>query len=613
MRGLDPRARARAVAAATVMVAVLLVGGLVPTATAQTPDRSDVVLEYDFSASILQDAATRNRFAAALDRIAARVDLISNDLIAGDTTMSILWFATRAADYPGCVDIQLLNSPDNVGHFADCLRFVAAQYRKGLTTARTKALGVDTNYVAAMQQAAKHLPANAERPAVILFTDGKHDVKGVPASLVQPTRDRLFGARTPFALLPVGMGIDPKQRRALTDGLERLRITRDMPPCVSGATFDWPTVSFDSADRAGNAVAVALQDATCTFTVAPTPTPPPAPTPAAVSNIHLTAGDARIELAWTPAAATAGSAGASAPPATGYQARCRPQGGSGDWVVSAASGTKATAVIEGLTNGQAYECEVSAVGATNTGDWTAASDTATPVGRPATPPKPTVEGLNAAVRIAEPAGAPGVDRYLYECSADNGATWPATVDAAAEDPSTELTDLTNGTEYVCRASAKNAVGVSDVSPVSDSVRPCGSALQCNPLILPIVGGITAVLLGAILLMMLAVIRGRPKGHVVAVVDVVHTANVGHGSKLGIAFTRGPDHRTVTSIVADTGRKAEVRISRLRGDRFEVRDRVGKHMVADGDAVVIIDGVGVRHSLVLRAFATNAASEVARGR
>src|SRR5437899_5006602 len=150
-----------------------------------------------------------------------------------------------------------------------------------------------------MEQAATHLPADAVRPAMILFTDGKHDVAGVPVSQVPIALNRLFGSRSPFALLPVGMGLDPKERTALASGLERLRVIRDMPACISGATFDWPQVVFDSPDEAGNAVAVALQDATCTFTAAPTPTPTPAPTPAPVSGIVLTAGDGRIEVAWT--------------------------------------------------------------------------------------------------------------------------------------------------------------------------------------------------------------------------------------------------------------------------------------------------------------------------
>jgi hypothetical protein len=36
-------------------------------------------------------------------------------------------------------------------------------------------------------------------------------------------------------------------------------------------------------------------------------------------------------------------------------------------------------------------------------------------------------------------------------------------------------------------------------------------------------------------------------------------------------------------------------------------------VADGDPIAFVDSVGVRHTLVLQAFATNAASQVARRR
>ena len=178
--------------------------------------------------------------------------------------------------------------------FADCLRSVAGAYRKGLDPGLERSIGIDTNYVAAMEQAAKHLPADAVRPALILFTDGKHDVAGVPVSQVQPALDRLFGTRSPFALLPVGMGLEAKDRTALEAGLARMRIIREMPACVSGATFDWPEVVFESADAAGNAVAVALQDATCTFTVAAPSTPAPStprrsPRSAASSSRRATA------------------------------------------------------------------------------------------------------------------------------------------------------------------------------------------------------------------------------------------------------------------------------------------------------------------------------------
>ena len=141
--------RRLAMRAALVMVvgSLLFSGGLTTTTRAAGPDKSDVVIDLDYSASILRDKANRDRFAAALESMAARVDETSADLVAGDTTVSMIQFATRAADYPGCTDLKLLNDPVAVGKFADCLRSLAAAYRKGLDKALTKKIGVDTNYV----------------------------------------------------------------------------------------------------------------------------------------------------------------------------------------------------------------------------------------------------------------------------------------------------------------------------------------------------------------------------------------------------------------------------------------------------------------------------------
>jgi hypothetical protein len=598
--------RAAGTVAAIVLATLVASAGVAPMARAQTtPDRSEVVLVFDFSASILQDATNRNRFGAALEGIANRVDEISSDLVAGDATMTIIQFAAKAIDYPGCADLKLLGSAPTVARFANCLRSVAGAYRKGLDPALTRSIGIDTNYVAAMQQAALHLPVDAVRPTMILFTDGKHDVKGVPVSQVQPTRDRLFGSRSPFALLPVGMGLDPKERAALEAGLVRLEIIRNMPACTSGTTFTWPQVVFQSPDQAGNAVAVALQNATCTFTVAPVPTPSatPAAAPAAVHGIVLTARDGAIDLTWAPPASTP-------VPILDYRVRC--QAGDGNWIESSEGVSLATAAtVEGLTNGTAYQCEVATVGAASEGVWTAAPTTATPLGRPAAPGKPSVEPLDSALRISVPPNqAAGVSGYHYECSADNGATWPAAADQASADNTTAMVEsLTNGVGYVCRAFAENATGLSDASPISDAVRPCASVLDCNTALRPVLGLIALLLAGGILVVLVLLWRERSRGYVVAVVDVIHTANLGHGSRLGIGFVRAPGSRRITGIVADRGPDAEIRIRLRRGGRFEVTDRMGRHVTSSGEPIVAADSVGVRHELVLRAFATNAASTV----
>ncbi len=368
-RGIGSRAGAVLAAVAVTMLTVL--GGITPPSARAAADPSDVVLVFDFSASILQDSTNRNRFAAALEGIADRVDEITADLLAGDATVSIVEFATKAADYPGCTDMKLLGSPSAVAKFSSCLRSVAGVYRKGLNSALTKRVGIDTNYVAAMQRAAVHLPADSVRPALILFTDGRHDVPGTPVGLVLPTRDQLFGSRPAFALLPVGMGLDPKLRTDLTHGLEALRIVKGIPACVSGSTFDWPTVTFQTAAAAGNAVGVALQDATCTFTVAPTPTPVPTPAPqfAPLVNFSITGGDGTATIHWASAPTPS-----SALPVTDYQARCRPSSG-GDYIASTeGTSTDTTATISGLTNGTAYQCEVAAVSGTTVGAFVPAGE-----------------------------------------------------------------------------------------------------------------------------------------------------------------------------------------------------------------------------------------------
>ena len=587
-----------------------LAAGLATTVRAAAPDQSEIVLVLDFSASILQDKANRDRFAGALEGMADRVDAISTDLVAGDTTTSIVQFAGKAIDYPGCADLHLLNSPAMVGKFADCLRAVAAAYRKGLDPALTKKIGIDTNYVAAMDQAAKHLPANAVRPAMILFTDGKHDVKGVPVSQVQPTRDKLFGKRTPFALLPVGMGLDPKERAALEAGLTKMRITKDMPPCASGATFEWPQVVFDTAEQAGSAVAVALQDASCTFTVAaPLPTPAPSvapPATIAVPNVIVTPGDGQVSVTWTPATVADG-----APKVTDYKVRCR--AGDGEPIESTEGvSLDRTAVVSGLANGTAYTCEVAAVVGTTVGPWVSAASIAVPVGRPPAPGKPSVTVQDQAVQISvTPDAAAGVTKLHYECSRDGGATWTAVADVASKDnPTAQIRNLTNGIDYVCRAFAVNAIGQSDASPLSDTIRPCGSSFECNPILGPAVGLLGGALVVGLILVFLALARTRRRGYVLAVVDVVHTANLGYGSKIGMGFIRDPETKRVTDVVADKDKTAEIRIHHMSGGRFEIRDRHGRSVVNDGDPIVVTDALGARHEVVLRAFNTNAASPVA---
>jgi hypothetical protein len=603
-----PLRASRTIAIAIAICGLLLGAGGAPavSATETAPDSSDVALVLDFSASILNDARNRARFAGALERMADRVDALSADLVTGDTTVSLVQFASKAKDVEGCTDLQLLNDPAAVATFADCLRTVGAAYREGLDPQLENAIGIDTNYVEAMEKGAAHLPADSERPAMILFTDGRHDVAGVPNRDVGRAHARLFDDRSPFALLPVGMGLAAGDRDQLTAGLEDLRVVRDMPPCVSGTTFEWPEVVFDSPGAAGSAVAEALQAATCTFTVAPTEppvTPAPPAAPGVVGNIQLTPGDGYIDMAWSPPAEGADAV-------TDYRARCTSDGET----IEAAGGvsTEPGARVEGLEQGREYRCEVATVTAAGDGEWVAAPGTAAPLGIPPPPAKPNVTAFNGAIEV-DVVPADGVEEYRYECSADGGTTWEESTAITSASTSARIRDLANGTDYVCRAFASNEIGVSDASAVSNVVRPCSGLLDCNPAALPIVVGTVSLLSLGILLALFGIYRERSQGYVLAVLDGVHSANIGKRSRLGIEVVRPPGSRQVSEIVANRGKKADFRVTMRRGGTFRVTDKARSQDVASGDMVIVVDSIGVRHQLVLHAFSTKSASAVATRR
>jgi hypothetical protein len=117
----------------------------------------------------------------------------------------------------------------------------------------------------------------------------------------------------------------------------------------------------------------------------------------------------------------------------------------------------------------------------------------------------------------------------------------------------------------------------------------------------------------LLAVIVALVRSRPTGYVVAVVDVIHTANLGHGRRLGIRFVRDPHSRYVTEMVPDRSSKADIRIHPRSGGRFEVIDKAGRHITMSGEPIVLEDSMGVRHEVVLRAFATNSAAAVSSRR
>jgi hypothetical protein len=134
-------------------------------------------------------------------------------------------------------------------------------------------------------------------------------------------------------------------------------------------------------------------------------------------------------------------------------------------------------------------------------------------------------------------------------------------------------------------------------------------MECNPVAAPLLVIVGAVLLGGLLALLVGLYRDRTRGYVVAVVDVVYTTNLGYGSRLGIRFLRAHPRGTVTGIVSDRSRNADLRIRHRGGDRLELADGSGTYPTTSGQPVVITDALGTRHQVILRRFHGSTASAV----
>lgn len=95
---------------------------------------------------------------------------------------------------------------------------------------------------------------------------------------------------------------------------------------------------------------------------------------------------------------------------------------------------------------------------------------------PTTPTNLSVTGGNgqASLSWTAPTGvisqAPITD-YIVQYSSNSGSTWTTFTDAVSTATSVTITGLTNGTTYVFRVAAVNAVGVGEYTAASSAVTP----------------------------------------------------------------------------------------------------------------------------------------------
>jgi hypothetical protein len=359
--GATSRARAPIAIAISAALAALVVGsGMVTAQTADDP--SEVVLVFDVSDSILDsDDGTNVEFAAALEGIADRVGDIADDLVVGNSTVSFVAFGRTAKPYPaGCQRLQLHADPDVVARFEDCLRRISAEYAAGSRAPVKERINTaGTDHVAALREAADLLRDVSSRSAVVFFTDGEHDPPGTSrdGENVVAEVTPAYAGRRPLAILPVGLGRRAGKFEADLGAIYQ-GFLRDMAPCEGRPTFAWPEVVFASGNDAGAAVALALQEVTCSFTVAPTPSLEPSPATApplataapVVTTIPDVPGQPRAEPLDGAARLTVDPAGGS--PVERYIFECT--GATGQTVRG--EGPESNVVVNGLANGETFQC-----------------------------------------------------------------------------------------------------------------------------------------------------------------------------------------------------------------------------------------------------------------
>ena len=199
---------------------------------------------------------------------------------------------------------------------------------------------------------------------------------------------------------------------------------------------------------------------------------PGAPTGLVASNPTSTS----IDLSWTAPADNGGQ------PVVQYGVRLTTDGGaSWSYRWTAAATPPATAyTVSGLTSGLSYQFEVTARNAVGFGPWSARtpaiSTTSVTGSAPSAPGSVAGKASNGQVALTWSApnnGGSAITGYGVDYSTNGGGTWTTVVAPVAAMTATSytVTGLTNGTPYVFRVAAANAVGTGPWSATSAVYTP----------------------------------------------------------------------------------------------------------------------------------------------
>ena len=191
--------------------------------------------------------------------------------------------------------------------------------------------------------------------------------------------------------------------------------------------------------------------------------------PTAPTLLPPTAGNTTATLTWTAPVSNGGS------PITDYIVKRSTNGGTNWTRIDSTVSTLTSYVATGLTNGTAYVFKVIAVNAVGISLPSATSSPVTPVSVPSAAVLLSVVAGNTTATLTWTApvsngGSPITD-YIVKRSTNSGTTWTRIVRPVSTLTSYVATGLTNGTAYVFKVIAVNAIGISLPSAASSPVTP----------------------------------------------------------------------------------------------------------------------------------------------
>jgi titin len=193
----------------------------------------------------------------------------------------------------------------------------------------------------------------------------------------------------------------------------------------------------------------------------------PAMPASAPTGLTPTFGNGAVSLSWTAPGSNGGSA------ITDYAVEYKTPAAATWSTFADGTSTTTSATVTGLTNGTAYLFRVAAINSVGIGTY---SNEVTETPR-AVPSAPTgLAGVPGNVQVALTWTAPAangsaITDYMVEFKTVAAATWSTFADGTSTATSATVTGLTNGTAYLFRVKAVNAVGASVESAEAGPITP----------------------------------------------------------------------------------------------------------------------------------------------